>query len=203
MEIINCDQGSDIWFSERLGSIGGSSIASVVAGGQGKTRLQLLYRLAGEILSGVKYEGYKNADMERGLEQESEARDVYAMVKEVEVEQVGLVKESAHKHYSPDGLLSNGWDGILEIKCTIPSVHIETILHNEIPAAYRKQCQWGLHICQREYVDFVSYSPLITDNPILILRRGRDEKLIKELDEGADKFILELAQVVRKVKEGK
>lgn len=192
------EQGSQDWFDLRLGSIGGSSIASVVAGGQGKTRTQLLYRLAGEILSGVKYESYSNPHMERGLEQESEARDVYAMVKEIEVEQVGLVKESAHKHFSPDGLIPNG---ILEIKCTIPSVHIETILHNEIPAAYRRQCAWGLHICQRGYVDFVSYSPLITDNPILIIRRGRDEKLIRELDEGADKFISELAQVVRKVKE--
>lgn len=199
MEIINCDQLSDQWFSARIGSIGGSGIASVVAKGKGKMRNNLLYRLAGEILSGEKYQGYSNADMERGIEQEQDARDWYEYETGNKCTQVGLVKETDHTHYSPDALL--GEDGILEVKCTIPSVHIETILKDEIPAEYRRQCQWGLFICQRDFVDFVSYSPLIIDMPILIIRRGRDEKLIKELDEGAYKFILELKAVVKKIKE--
>jgi len=199
MEILNYEQGSEKWFQARLGSIGGSSIASVVPGGQGKTRKNLLYRLAGEILSGKKYESYSNAHMERGLEQEPEAKLLYELVTGNQVEQIGLIKDSDHKHFSPDGLIAP--NGILEIKCTIPSVHIETIIHNEIPAEYRRQCQWGLHVCQAEFVDFVDYCPLITANPILIIKRGRDEKLIKELEEGADKFLGELAVVIRKVKE--
>lgn len=199
MEILAIPQGSPEWFSARIGSIGGSSIADAVAGGTGKMRSNLLYRLAGEILTGQKYEGYSNQHMERGLELEDEARQVYQMERNVEVLQVGLVRGKPYTHYSPDGLC--GPDGILEIKCTIPSVHIETILKNEIPAAYRKQCQFGLHICQRQWVDFASYSPTVKDKEIWIIRRGRDEKLIKELEEGADKFIEELAAIVRKVKE--
>uniref|UniRef100_A0A6M3J3F0 Putative exonuclease n=1 Tax=viral metagenome TaxID=1070528 RepID=A0A6M3J3F0_9ZZZZ len=200
MEIIDTIvQGSDEWFAARLGSIGGSSIADVVAGGQGKMRKNLMYRLAGEILSGVKYEGYKNEHMDRGLEQEPDARSFYELISGNTVRQVGLVKESDYIHFSPDGLVDP--DGITEIKCTIPSVHIETILQNEIPAAYRKQCQWGLYICQRQWVDFVSYSPLITDKPILIIRRVRDEKLIQELKEGAEKFLMEMAKIIRQVKE--
>ena len=35
MQILDMPQGSDEWYAERIGSIGGSSIASVVAGGQG------------------------------------------------------------------------------------------------------------------------------------------------------------------------
>ena len=58
METINVEQGSDGWFAARIGSIGGSSIQSAVAKGEGKTRKSLMYRLIGEILSGVKYEGY-------------------------------------------------------------------------------------------------------------------------------------------------
>jgi len=199
MEIIDCIQGEPSWFTHRLGVIGGSSIASACAGGQGKTRTSLLYRLAGEILSGEKYESYSNPHMERGLALENDARFVYAMEKECEVRQVGLVKETDHKGYSPDGLIDP--DGLLEIKCPIASVHIETIIHNEIPAEYRRQCAWGLHICQRQWVDFVSYSPTVKGKEIWIIRRGRDEKLIRELDEGADKFIMELAALVRKVKE--
>jgi hypothetical protein len=92
MEIIDIPQGSDEWFTQRLGSIGGSSIASVVAGGQGKTRKTLMYRLIGEILSGVKYDGYQNADMIRGLEQEPDARNLYEFITGNEVKEVGLVK---------------------------------------------------------------------------------------------------------------
>lgn len=199
MEILDCEQGSEAWFAARLGSIGGSSISSVVAKGQGKMRKNLLYRLAGEILSGQSYEGYKNFHMERGNEQEGEARDMYELVSENNIEQIGLIRKSPHKHFSPDALCGHN---IIEIKCVIPSVHVETIISDKVPAAYRKQCQWGMFICKSEWCDFISYSPLIIDNPIWIKRVKRDEKLIKELDEGADKFIEELLEVVKKIKGG-
>ena len=198
MEIINCIQGDPEWFTARIGSIGGSSIASVVAGGQGKMRKSLLYRLAGEILSGVKYEGYRNADMDRGIEQEADARNVYAMEREVEVQQVGLVKMDEFTHYSPDGLV--GENGMIEIKSTIPSVHIETIDTGKIDGGYIKQIQWGLFICQRVWCDFISWSPLVTDCPIWIKGVQIDEKLIQELTDGAAKFIDELKSLVLKIK---
>jgi len=198
MEIINCVQGSPEWFTARIGSIGGSSIASVVAGGQGKMRKALLYRLAGEILSGVKYEGYRNADMDRGIEQEADARNVYAMEREIEVVQVGLVKLDEFRHYSPDGLI--GDDGMIEIKSTIPSVHIETIDTDKIDGGYYKQIQWGLIICQRQWCDFISWSPLVLDYPMWVKRVERDKKTMKELCDGAEKFIDELKSLVLKIK---
>ena len=198
MKILTCEQGSQEWFDARLGSIGGSSISSVVAGGQGKTRKSLLYRLAGEILSGQKYESYSNSHMDRGTDQEHDARLEYQMITGNKVEQVGLVKISDHKHESPDGLVNP--DGKIEIKCVIPSVQVETILSDRVPATYRKQVQWGLFICERAWCDFVSFSPLVFDRPIWIKRVYRDEKLIKELDEGADKFIDELLKIVEKIR---
>jgi len=198
-EIIECEQLSDEWNKARLGSIGGSSISSVVAGGQGKMRKSLMYRLAGEILSGEKYEGYRNADMDRGLEQEAEARSMYEFMTGNEVKQVGLVKIDDHKHYSPDGLIDP--EGINEIKCQIPSVHIECVVNDKIDGSYMKQMQWGLYVCERQWCDFTSYSPLIIDKPIWIKRIERDEKLIKQLDEGADRFLEELATLIRKFKE--
>ena len=106
---------------------------------------------------------------------------------------------SSHKHYSPDGLV--GDDGMIEIKCVIPSVHIETILSDRVPAQYRKQIQWGLHICQRQWCDFVSYSPTIVDKPIWIKRVERDEVVINELNEGVNKFINELQNIVEKIRQ--
>jgi len=198
MKIIDCAQGSPEWFEARLGSIGGSSISSVVAKGQGKMRKNLLYRLAGEILSGEKYESYTNHHMERGLELEHQARLEYEFLTGNQVEQVGLIKDSDHKHSSPDGLVNDY--GIIEIKCTIPSVHIETIISDKVPAEYRKQIQWGLHICLRQWCDFVSYSPTVKARPVWIKRVERDEKLIAELDAGADLFIKELKDVVKKIR---
>ncbi len=206
MKILECAQMTDEWFAARIGSVGGSSIASVVAKGEGKMRKNLLYRLVGEILSDVKYEGHSNADMLRGIEQEPDARNMYEFVTGNKVKQDGLIKpkivlmEDENKHYSPDGLVYHY--GMIEIKSVIPSVHVETILSDKVPAAYRKQVQWGLHICERKWCDFVSYSPLITDRPIWIKRVHRDEKLIKELDGGADKFIEEMLLLVEKIKGG-
>ena len=199
MEIINYPQRSIEWYERRLGSIGGSSIASVCSKGQGKMRKNLMYRLAGEILSGQSYDGYKNYHMDRGIEEEADAINTYIAVTGNEIESVGLVKESKHKHCSPDGWINP--NGILEVKCVIPSVHCEIIYQNEIPSEYRKQCQWGLFICQCDYVDFVSYSPFVLEKPIWIIRRGRDEELIKEMDEEADKFISELDDLIKRIKE--
>jgi len=198
-EIIECDQLSDEWMEHRIGSIGGSSIASVVAGGQGKMRKNLLYRLAGEILTGSKYEGYRNADMDRGIEQEGEAREIYQFITENEVTQIGLVKHSEHKHYSPDGLIDP--EGMIEIKCQVPSVHIEMIDTGKIGNQYTKQIQWGLSICERQWCDFISYSPLIIDKPVWIKRFTRDEDLIKELHEKSNGFIDQLEKLVAKIKE--
>ncbi len=198
MQTIHTDQRSDEWFKLRVGSIGGSSIADAVAGGSGATRKKLLYKLAGEILSGEKQEGYTNDHMLRGIEQEPEARNLYSLMTGFEVEEVGMVRHSDYKHYSPDGLVNP--NGKIEIKCVIPSVQIETILQNKVPATYRKQIQWGLDICEREWCDFVSYSPLIIDQQIFIIRVERDEKLIKTLHEGADKFIEEMLQIVEKIR---
>jgi len=198
MQIIECNQLDETWFRKRRGSIGGSSIQSVMAKGQGKTRKTLMYRLIGEILSDESYDGYQNAHMIRGQEMEPDARNMYEFVTDTEVEQIGLVKKTGHKHYSPDGCIGN--DALIEIKSVIPSVQVETILADSVPAAYRKQVFWGLHICECEWCDFISYSPAVACKPLFVKRVYRDEKIIKELDEGADKFIAEMLELLEKIK---
>jgi len=198
MEIIECKQGSEYWAKCRCGSIGGSSIATAIAGGKGKTRKTLMYRMVAEILTGTKFDSYSNADMERGVELEPDGRALYELIADNAVDQVGLVRTTPHKHSSPDGLVDSY--GMIEIKCPRPSTHVETIDRMKVPPQYVKQIQWGLSICEREWCDFVSFCPEIVDRPILIVSAQRDEKLIKELHEGADKFITEMLKIVNKVK---
>lgn len=197
METLYIEQGSDEWFKARLGSIGGSSIAAAVAGGTGATRQTLMYKLAGQILSGVWEDGYKSEAMIQGTVREPEARTLYELIQGVEVEQVGLVKDHQHKHVSPDGLV--GHNGMIEIKSPqIPS-HIATLDKQAVPSQYVKQIHWGLQRAEREWVDYTSYCPEITSKPIFIKRYYRDEKLIKKLEEGADQFIVEMLELVERV----
>jgi predicted phage-related endonuclease len=58
--------------------------------------------------------------------------------------------------FSPDGLI--GDDGLLEIKSPRQKKHLATILADEVPLEYMAQCQTGLLVSGREWLDFVSYN---------------------------------------------
>ena len=199
MEIIRgIEQGTPEWFALRIGSIGGSSISDVVAGGKGKSRASLMYRLASEILTGVKSDGPNIKYAERGHEFEAEARDLYAFEREVEVEQVALVRDGAHKHYSPDGLV--GENGLIEIKVRLPHVYLEALETGVSPLHDRRQVQWGLHLTGRKYCDYILFCPEMHSRPMHVEQIGRDEKMIAELEYGADKFIAEMLAMVERWK---
>ena len=57
--------------------------------------------------------------------------------------------------YSPDGLV--GDDGLIECKSRRQKYQIETILADEVPAEYLLQCQTGLLVTGRKWLDFISY----------------------------------------------
>lgn len=200
MEIIrDIDQCSPEWFALRLGSIGGSSISKAVAGGDGKMRRKLMYDLAGEILTGVSAEHFQFRHAERGKEFEAEARDLYAFERGVDVEQIALVKVGPHKHYSPDGFPPGG---LIEIKVRIPSVFVEAVETGTIPTSDRKQMQWGMALCEREWCDYIQHCPDMVDRPQFVQRIERDENEIATLQDGADAFISELLAMVKRFKAG-
>ena len=59
-----------------------------------------------------------------------------------------------------------------------------------------------MHICEAAWCDFISYSPFVVDKPMWVKRAVYDIKLIKELNEAADKFIEEMLAIVEKIKNG-
>ena len=197
-------QGSDDWQAARIGSIGGSSISAVAAkgrGGESKGRKQLLYDMAGEILSGVKKNGYTNKYMEDGVELEDKARTHYCLQNLCEVQQVALIRDAPHKHCSPDGLV--GEDGMIEIKCVIPSTFVAYCDGQSIPTDYRRQILWGLKRSGRAWCDFIVYCDLfegrLKGDNMLVTRVSRDEKEIRELEDEADIFIEDLLSLVKKI----
>lgn len=95
--------------------------------------------------------------MERGTLDEPYARDKYSE-HHAPVTEVGfMVREFTGFHigYSPDGLV--GDDGLIEIKSRAPKKHLATILADEVPAENMAQCQTGLLVSGRAWIDYTSY----------------------------------------------
>lgn len=199
MEIIkDCIQGSDEWHQLRLGSVGGSSINSVLAKGQGKSRQSLLYQLAAELLSGQKTNGYTSPAMERGNELEDDARTLYSFQTGLDVEQVALIKADISRvHVSPDGLV--GDDGGVEIKTMLPHTYVELVDTRKIDLKYIRQCQHFLWITGRAWIDFVAYCPEIKAKPIWIDRQKPDQKIISEIETELPIFLKELDDIVNRI----
>lgn len=198
LEIFDCAQNSEEWYAARAGIPTSSEFATVMAkgktaGSESITRRKYLYKLAGEVITGMPEEGYSNAAMERGHVMEAEAREYYAFMQDVEPQLVGFVRNHGAGS-SPDSFVST--DGILEIKTKKPSVLIEAILRDDYPPEHRAQIQGQLWICEREWCDLVCYWPKM---PPCIRRIERDNSYIATLAGEVARFNDDLAALVERL----
>lgn len=200
MNIIDCEQNSAEWLAARCGSLGASSIADMVAKtrtGWGASRFNLAARIVCERLTGTPQESYTNAAMQWGHDTEPQARAMYEFMRDVAVQQVGLVLHPSisKSHASPDGLV--GDDGLIEIKCPNTATHIETLLSEDVEGRYVKQMQWQMSCCGRAWCDFVSFDPrLPAEMQMFIQRVPRDDEFIAELEREARLFLSEIDKTI-------
>lgn len=197
LQIINCEQGSAEWFAARAGIPTASEFATVLAkarnGGESKGRRTYMLKLVGERLTGQPMESYSNDHMERGKVMEAEARDLYAMVREVDLQPVGFMRRG-DAGASPDSLVGDA--GLAEIKTKLPHLQIEVLLSDRVPAEHVAQVQGQLWISGREWCDFVSYWPGL---PLFVKRVERDEAYIATLAAAVAEFNAELLGVIAQV----
>lgn len=195
------EQGSEGWRQARCGWLGASSMADVLAKGQGITRTKCLRRIVAECLTGKPMETYRNADMDRGNEQEPYARMAYSAITGNLVEQVGFIKhETLRCGCSPDGLV--GTDGGVEIKSVIPTVQLDTLLRGGYPPEHKAQIQGSLWITGRQYWDFVSYSPDMPEHlRLYIFRVTPDTEYIENLQIQVAEFLVEAESMIAKLNE--
>jgi hypothetical protein len=121
----------------------------------------LITTLAAERITGHVEDGPFTRDMERGVLSEPFARDAYADHYKVDVEEIGFVvrdfpDDAVKIGYSPDGFV--GDDGLIEIKAPRAKGHVATILDGQVPAYYMAQCQAGLLVTGRKWLDFISFN---------------------------------------------
>ena len=210
VEIIDCIQNSDPWLEARRGLITSSNFKIVRRagkdGGESSTRRDLLYKLAGELLSGKVNEGFKSEAMKRGNAMEAEARAHYERGTFDEVRQVGFVKRTIPSTIagqpdlvvgaSPDALV--GAKGGLEIKTMAPHLLIAQMESGIAPTDHRIQIHGTMWVAGLEWIDLkLFYTGMEKLSPKY--RFFRDEALIKEIRNDVEVFDYELKQLVKKM----
>lgn len=189
-------QGTAEWHALRCGRVTASRVADVIARtktGYSASRANYAAELIAERLTGCTAPSFTNAAMQHGTEQEPFARQAYADLHGVEVEQVAFVihPEIPMAGASPDGLV--GDRGLVEIKAPNTTTHLDTLLGEPIPAKYLTQMAWQMSCTGRDWCDFVSYDPRVPASMQLHVQRvHRDASLIVELESAVVEFLAEI-----------
>ena len=190
------DQGTEEWFTIRIGKVTASRVADVIAKtktGYSASRDNYMAQLVCERLTGQKGESFTNAAMQHGTDTEPLARAAYEALKDVLVDEVGFVPHPSiiMAGASPDGLV--GDDGLLEIKCPNTATHIETLLSQSVPGKYNTQMQFQMACTGRQWCDFVSFDNRLPEELQLFVKRvPRDNEFIKQMEDEVVKFLNEL-----------
>ncbi len=193
------EQGSEEWLAARCGLITASEMKLVLTptlkvADNDKTRAHVS-ELAAQRVTGFVEAHYFNDDMLRGIEDEPEARALYAK-HYAPVQEVGFVTNDAWGFtigYSPDALV--GDDGLIEIKSRRQKFQVKTIADGVVPVDYVLQVQTGLLVTGRRWLDFISYSGGL---PMVTIRQLPDPKIQAAIIEAATDFEAKVAEEVRR-----
>lgn len=155
------EQRGEEWLALRRGILTASEMRLILiptmrTASNDKERAHM-FEILGQRITGYTEPHYISDDMLRGHEDEVAARIRYAE-HFAPVTECGFVTNDDHGvviGYSPDGLV--GDDGLIECKSRRQKYQIETILADEVPAEYLLQCQTGLLVTGRKWLDFISY----------------------------------------------
>lgn len=181
MKIHSFEQLSDEWFAIRKGKMTASHAQAIGTNGKGLDTY--IMEIMSEYHSSGKKEHYTNGDIERGIELEEFAREMYELETDSKIDQVGFIEHSEFAGCSPDGLI--GKEGGVEFKALKDINHFKMIVNGEkeIESKYLWQIQMCLFITGRKWWDFVSYNPNYKKS-LLIFRIEPDETKEEKLKEG-------------------
>lgn len=221
-------QGSIMWFRQKLGKISGSHIHRLMSNARKKGELSAIAKtycneLVCDIIYGEPEEDtYSSKDMERGLELEPCAIEAFCEYMErknpvnpVTVEEVGFIvhPDNPKLGVSLDGKVSDG--GTLEIKCRKRKGHLaqfkiiakvrneeELTAAEELVIAHYQR-QWGMYCTGSTHSYFVGYTDeLDIDKGALIVHRfERDQELIDDMEVRAELALKYISEKVTEYRE--
>jgi hypothetical protein len=187
----NVIQGSTEWMAMRCGLLTASN---------DKERAHL-YELLSQRIVGYVEPGFEGDNMLRGYEDEIDARNAYS-ANYAQVSECGFVTNDRFGFkigYSPDGLVDNDpegeGEGLIECKSRKHKLQVETILSHvregTIPPDFLIQCQTGLLVTERKWLDFISYSAGL---PMVTIRIYPDPVVQEAIIAAATDFEIRLAR---------
>lgn len=181
--------GSPEWIQARLGLPTASQFSKILTPKTMKiseSADKYMNQLLAEWLIGEPLDSEFTDWMERGSETEHNAVAFYEALRDVDTFECGLCLTDDRKAgATPDRLI--GDDGLLELKCPSPQVHVGYIreLWTPKPTKYYAQIQGQLLITGRQWLDFMSYHPTI--RPVVV-RYQRDEEYLDVLNRVVGQF---------------
>lgn len=200
MIIVDIQQNTPEWEAEKLGKPSASNCSKIITtdGKPSKQRKGYLYELAGEIVTGSKSNGYKNAFMEEGHIREQEAIDFFCLTNNVDIQRVGVIYKDEAKRFlcSPDGIVVGKNEGF-ECKNPLAKTQVEYLLDGKVPSEYFGQVQFSLYVTGFKKWWFLSYVPCM--KPLLIEVKP-DSEFQAVLDVEIPKFCDELESIVKKIR---
>lgn len=197
--VTDIKQGTPEWLALRLGIVTASELDCLLVSGKhptgfGVAAFTYMDQLIGERITEEAAElPFQTKATIRGHEQEGVAFEIYEAREDVKVQTVGIILNRGIG-YSPDGLV--GTDGLIEIKTKLPKFQVGVILSGEVPKEHVAQCQGGLWVSDREWIDFISYWPGM---PLFVKRMNRDEAMIRKIAERVKLFYEILDERMNKV----
>ncbi len=183
-------QGSDAWLAVRAGRLTASEIRLIMSPttlkpARNDTSSAHLYELLAQRITGHVEPRYVSDDMLRGQTDEIEARGLYSR-HFAPVTELGFITRDCWGFtigYSPDGLV--GDDGLIECKSRRQKYQTETLITGAVPSEHVLQCQTGLLVSGRQWLDYVSYC---AGMPMAVIRVWPDETVQAAIVEAASVF---------------
>lgn len=197
MKVYDFEQYTPEWWQIRLGIPTASCFDRIITPKTkkpSKSAQTYAYELAGELLAGFSEESYANDYMDRGTALESEARNFYELVHDVEVRQVGFCMADNYG-CSPDGLI--GDDGGLEIKCPKMTTHVMYLHKDNLVQSHYPQVQGALLVTGRKWWDIMSYYPGL--EPV-IRRVTPDKEYLDILKPLIDRLVNDVETITKEIK---
>jgi putative phage-type endonuclease len=176
------EQRSPEWFALRKGRITCSELSNILTPAKlqlSKASESFALVKASERITGLTEPFVETWQIQRGIDNEPIAREYYEKATNTKVKEVGFYEYNKDFMfgYSPDGIVGN--DGLIEIKCPSPMVHLDTLINKKIDPKYMLQMQGGMFASGREWCDFVSYSEGLA---LSIIRVHKDLEIIEKIE---------------------
>jgi putative phage-type endonuclease len=195
VKIHEMEQRSDEWFAIKKGKASASRAQAIGNGGKGLENY--IIEIMAEYYSIAERENYINEHMQRGIELEPIAKQVYELEHDCEVREIGFAEYNEYIGCSPDGLV--GKDGMIEIKCPSDKNYLDILVNEKIDSGYVWQCQMNMLILQRKWCDLIFYNPNFKKS-MYIKRLKADKKTHEKLLKGFEKVEEEIIKIKNKIK---